>query len=91
MGTEVPSWGRGCSHRSPGRVFNENQILMGDTGDENIMGSSHFISAAEIKCPDKKQLRRPRGSFHLRVAGCSPSLLRATPHPFVAEQQMYAR
>lgn len=32
--------GRGCSPSSPGRVFNENQILMGDTGDEKIMGSS---------------------------------------------------
>lgn len=79
MGTEVPSWGRGCSHSSPGRVFNENQILVGDTGDETIMGSSRFISAVEIKDPDKKQLRQPRGSFRLTVTDCSPSLLRATP------------
>lgn len=55
MGTEVPSWGRGCSHRSSGRVFNENQILTGDPGDENILGSSRFIFAAEMKYPDKKQ------------------------------------
>lgn len=53
MGTELPSWGRGCSPGSPGRVFNENQVLMGDTGGEKIMGSSRFVSAAEIKNPDE--------------------------------------